>query len=206
MILVLFIIAIGAACPWIIRNVQAARQQLRLAAQFRASLQNMVHGLRIGISFHQALAYAAKESAEPMRQEWERAQQTLRLGTPLPEALNAFVQRIGLKEAETFSIAVQLTQSSGGSLADVLDTLSATLQERETLREKVAALTAQGRASGFLLALLPYALLGAMSMVEPDMAGYFFHTAMGQTLLVGITLSIATGGVFIKKIVTVPVN
>jgi tight adherence protein B len=206
MILVLFIALLAAGSPILIKNISAERHRQRMATQFRAALQNIVHALRVGVSFNQALAYTAREGAEPLVGEWNHVLQALRLGQPLSEALDAFATRVPVKEVGWFVTAVQITQSTGGSLADVLDTLSTTLQERQTLREKVAALTAQGKASGVLLAMLPYALLAAMSVVEPEMAATFFHTSIGQCLLAGITLSIGIGGLFIKKIVTIEVE
>jgi len=49
----------------------------------------------------------------------------------------------------------------------VLDTISGTIAERISMRREVLALTAQGRLSGVILALLPVALAGFMAVVNP---------------------------------------
>jgi tight adherence protein B len=206
MILILLICALVAAVPFLVQRIRQERAKERLAAQFRASLQNIAHALRVGVGLSQALEYAAKEGAEPLSGEWRTVLQAVRIGQPLGEALQDFAQRIALKEARWFTTAVQITQFSGGSLSDVLETLAETLQAQEALRQKVGALTAQGKASGILLSLLPYALLGALGVVAPEMAAPFFTTWVGQAVLAGVTLSLATGGLVIKKIVTIPVD
>jgi tight adherence protein B len=105
-----------------------------------------------------------------------------------------------------FTTAIQITQTTGGSLADVLDTLANSLQEQQTLREKVAALTAQGKASGILLSLLPFLMMAALYLVAPDMTAPLFHTPIGQSIIAGVLVSVAIGGAIIKKIVTVKVD
>jgi tight adherence protein B len=206
MILVGLLLGVLLISIVIVRQYQMEKRRALMAAQFRASLRNIVHALRVGIGFGQALDYTAKESDFPISSEWQTLVQSLRVGQPLPQALRAFSSRLAMKEARWFATAVEVTQSAGGSLGDVLDSLADTLQERQNLREKIAALTAQGKGSGILMACLPYALIGALALVAPDMAGLLVGTPAGQWTIVGVTASIAVGGFFIKKIVTIEVS
>ena len=103
-------------------------------------------------------------------------------------------------------VAVQLTQSTGGNLADVLETLADTLQERQTLRDKVGALTAQGKASGIVLAFLPFILLGALWVIVPQLVRPMFMTVIGQLMIAGMMVSVAVGGLVIWKIVDIKVD
>jgi tight adherence protein B len=206
MILIFLAIALVSMAPYFFKKWQAEKARQRLAAQFRAALQNMVHALRVGVGFQQALDYAAREGEAPLCDEWKHVMQAIRLGQPLSEALDLFHARVTLHEVQWFVAAVHITQSTGGSLADVLDTLATTLQERQTLREKVSALTAQGKASGVLLTILPYALMGALAVVAPEFARSLFKTTAGQAVIAGVTVSVIIGGLVIKKIVTIEVN
>jgi len=105
-----------------------------------------------------------------------------------------------------FVAAVQITQSTGGTLAEVLETLAETLQERQTLRDKVSALTAQGKASGLVLAALPFMLLAALRVIVPGLVRPMFTTAAGQGMIAGIMISVAIGGLVIWKIVNIKVD
>jgi len=206
MILLGVIFGIFCGIPLLVRQLRHERQRALLASQLRQSLQNIVHALRVGVGFMQALDYAGKEGAMPLAGEWQRVLQSVRLGTSLSEAMEELARRNPIKEMKWFVAAIQITQSTGGSLADVLETLSATLQEQQILRDKVSALTAQGKASGALLSLLPFLMMGALYIVAPDIAMPLFVTSTGQSVIAGVIVSVAIGGVVIKKIVTVKVD
>jgi tight adherence protein B len=205
--ILLGVIGLLLACiPVFAKRIARERQRQLSASQLRQSLQNIVHAMRVGVGFTQALEYAAKEGAEPLAGEWRRMLQTIRLGKSMSEALEELSLRVPIKEMKWFVTAVQIAQSTGGSLAEVLDTLASTLQEQQTLREKVSALTAQGKASGVLLSCLPFLMMGTLELVAPDLAKPLFVTATGQAVIAGVLVSVAIGGVVIKKIVTVKVD
>jgi len=206
MILLIVIGLFGACLPAFLKKWKAERQRTLLASQLRQSMQNMVHALRVGVSFMQALDYAAQEGEEPLVSHWRRLLQSIRVGRPMVDALRELAERVPLKEMGWFVAAVQITQSTGGSLADVLDTLSTTLQERQSLREKVSALTAQGKASGALLSALPFLVTGALYVIAPKMVAPMFTTLIGQAMLAGVMVFIAIGGFVIHRIVSIRVD
>jgi tight adherence protein B len=206
MIILMALGGIAAFIPFLIRKIQAQRKRLLLASQLRQALQNMVHALRIGVGFQQALEYVAQEGEMPLAAEWRRCLQSVNLGASWMESLSELARRVNISEMEWFVASVQITQSTGGSLAEVLETLADTLQERQTLRDKVSALTAQGKASGLVLAALPFMLLGALRVIVPDLVRPMFATAAGQGMIAGIMISVAIGGLVIWKIVDIKVD
>jgi len=206
MILLAIFIGMLAGTPFFWRHLKEERQRRQWAWQLRQSLQGMVHALRIGVGFTQALEYIAKESAEPLGSQWRWLLQSVQVGKSLSESLDDLAQRVPLKEMRWFVAAVQITQSSGGSMADVLETLSTTLQEQQTLREKIGALTAQGKASGILIGAMPFFILGALYVIAPEMVIPMFTSWLGQSMLAVVLLMVTMGGFVIKKIVTIPVD
>jgi tight adherence protein B len=198
---------IMAVCiPFLVKKVREGKQRLLLASQLRQALQNMVHALHIGVGFQQALEYVAQEAEMPLGAEWRRLLQSVRLGSPWSEALTELGKRVNIPEMGWFVAAVQITQNTGGSLAEVLEILSETLQERQILRDKVSALTAQGKASGFVLAALPFILLAALRVIVPGLVRPMFTTAAGQAMIAAIMVSVAMGGLVIWKIVNIKVD
>ena len=85
MILLGIFIILACFIPGSIQKWKATRRRLLLASQLRQSLQNMVHALKVGVSFSQALDYIAQEGAEPLVSEWRWLLQSLRVGKPLSE-------------------------------------------------------------------------------------------------------------------------
>ena len=206
MILAFLMPVLGVAAFHWLKAMKEQRAREKAAAQFRVSLQNMVHALRAGVGLTQAVDYAAREGQEPVAGHWRWMLQALQVGKSMSDTLEELTQRLPLREAQWFATAVQITHSTGGSLAEVLDTLANVLQEQQNLREKVSALTAQGKASGVLLGALPFLVLGALALVAPEMARPMFTTWKGQALLCVMIVMVACGGWIIRKIVTVPVD
>ncbi len=195
--------AVCACIPIGWRRWKYQRHQELLAAQLRRSLQGLAHGMRVGVSFLQALSYVAQEGEEPLASEWRRLLQTVNLGTPLSEALDALTERVPIREIRWFVTAVRVTQETGGSLAEILASLADTLQERETLREKIAALTAQGKASGMLLSVIPFLILAVLYLIDPEMVRPLFETTPGQWMLSGVIVLLVLGGLVIHHIVAI---
>lgn len=206
MIIVIALGLIALVIPFLIQKLRDQRRRILLATQLRQALQSMVHALRIGVGFQQALEYVANEGEFPLAQEWRRLLQSVNLGSPWSEALSELAKRIDIPEMGWFVAAVQITQSTGGTLADVLETLAETLQERQTLRDKVSALTAQGKASGLVLAVLPFMLLGALRVIVPGLVRPMFTTVIGQSMIAGVMVSVSIGGLVIWKIVNIKVD
>ena len=179
------------------------RRKQQLARQLRQSLQTLTHGLRVGISFPQALERAAEDADLPLQREWRRVLESLRLGKSLEQALADLPAHVPLQEMRWFVTAVLITQSTGGSLAPVLENLAHTLQEREALRDKISALTAQGKASGILLGILPWGLMSVLAVIAPKMVRTLFMTSAGHALLLAVAAGDFLGGIFIYKIVTI---
>ena len=77
---------------------------------------------------------------------------------PLPDALQAFAERVPLLDARFFVTAVLTQRESGGNLAEVLDNLASVIRERFKVKRQVRVVTAHGRITGWVLAVLPPAL------------------------------------------------
>jgi tight adherence protein B len=202
-ILLLTLGAILAALPYGLRVLRLQRERRLQATQLRQALQTLRQALQAGAGFLQAFERATAESADPLGQELKTVLYSVQTGRPLDESLIHLRERIGLPEMQWFTTAVIVTQQTGGSLGPVLDQLSNTLQEREAFREKLDALTAQGKASGLLLSLLPFVMLVVLWFIAPDLVTPLFTTEVGQLLLASVLISICIGGVVMFKIVSV---
>ncbi len=206
MILIAVGIALIAGSPWVWQKIKEERHREKLASQLRQSLQGLTHALRIGVGFTQALEYISRDCEDPLGSHWRWLLQSLQVGKTLSQALDELSEQVTLKEMSWFVAAVQITQTTGGSLADVLETLATTLQEQQSLREKVAALTAQGKVSGILIGAMPFLILLALFFIAPEMVTPMFTSALGQLMLAGVIVMVTVGGLVIKSIVTIEVD
>ena len=182
------------------KNLEALSRQLRL------SLQTLVHALRVGVGLQHAIERVAREGEEPLAAHWRYVLGACQVGKSLTAALKELPARVPIDEINGFVAAVCITQQTGGSLADVLETLAATLQERQTLKDKVSALTAQGKASGILLGVLPFLLMGAIFFIAPEFVVPLFTTIAGQCIFAVVLVLVTIGGLVIQSIVSIKVD
>ena len=99
--------------------------------------------------------------------------------------------------------AVLIQRQVGGNLAQILDNISETINDRIRMRREVMALTSQGRMSGMVLVALPFGLAGLLNFVSPGYLDPLFEDAMGRMVVAGSLVMIVIGCVVIKKIVDV---
>lgn len=167
---------------------------------------NMIgNSMRAGFSFMQAIDLLAKEMKPPIGEEFSRVVTEMRLGTPIDAALNAMALRVNSPEFDLVIAAVLIQRKVGGSLAQILDTISSTINERVRMRREVMAITAQGRMSGWILAALPFALAAMMTVAAPNYLTALWQSPIGKVAIGGAFVSELIGIIVINKIVDIDV-
>ena len=101
--------------------------------------------------------------------------------------------------------AVLIQRQVGGNLAQILDTISNTINERIRMRREVMALTAQGRASGWILAGIPVGLAAILSVLNPAYLRPLIEEPIGHIAIgVAIVLEVI-GFIVIQRIVDIEI-
>lgn len=197
---------IGAAAgPTVALRVSLDRRADKLREQLPDVLTIMASSLRAGHSFLQSLDTVSKEIAQPAREEFARVVAEIRLGRPAEDALEALAERVGSPDFKWAVLAVNIQREVGGNLAEILDTVSDTLRERAIMRRQIRVLTAEGRLSAWVLALLPFGIALYMFSVNPDYIGLLFTTRMGLFMLGAAGILMGLGILWMRKIVNIDV-
>ena len=161
--------------------------------------------MRAGFSFLQAMELVSKEMEPPISEEFARTIRDMKLGTRLEKALEDMDVRVGCSEFSLVVTAVLIQHQVGGNLAQILDNISGTINERIRMRREVLALTAQGRASGWVLALLPVALALILSILNPSYLAPLWEDQIGR-VAIGVAIVLEIIGFFvIHRIVDIEV-
>jgi len=92
----------------------------------------------------------------------------------------------------------------GGSLADVLERVAATITERQRLSREIRVLTAQGRMSGIVLTLLPFVIALAIWFMDPAYMTPLWTTTAGRLIAGAAALLIGIGAFLILRIIQTP--
>jgi tight adherence protein B len=204
-LLALVIGGIGGAAPLVLLRHALNRRADKLREQLPDVLTIMASSLRAGHSFLQSLDTVAKEISQPAASEFQRVVAEIRLGRPAEEALEALAERVGSADFKWAVLAVNIQREVGGNLAEILDTVADTLRERAMLRRQVKVLTAEGRLSAWVLALLPLAIGLYMGAVNPTYIGKLFTTTVGLVMMITAVALLGVGVLWMKKIVDIDV-
>lgn len=190
---------------WMLIQMKIRKRRKDFVNQLGDMLSMVASALRAGFSFVQAVEIVSKEMAAPMSVEISKLIREINVGVPMETALEDINRRVECPEFELITTAVLIQRQVGGNLAQILDNISDTINERIRMKREVLALTAQGRMSAVVLALLPIALAAFLFSMHHDYFDPLLASPMGK-IAIGIALLMELlGYLVIKKIVDIDV-
>ncbi|MGA9534224.1 MAG: type II secretion system F family protein [Anaerolineales bacterium] len=190
-----------------VRRLQKGRLK-KFDNQLGDMLNLTVNGLRAGFSTLQAMEAVSRELPAPISTEFHRVVQEIQLGIAMEEALDHVLRRINSDDLDMLVTAINVQREVGGNLAEILDTISYTIRERVRIRGEISALTAQGRATAWVISLLPVALMAILFLVNrPYLMGFFDPEtrACGLPMLALAAIMVMSGFFVTMKIVDIDI-
>jgi len=182
------------------------RRRKRIAVfqeQLEQAMRTLAGGVRVGLGIRQAFIMTAEESRNPVKTEFTRVVGLSNLGVSMLDAFDQMAARMTNPETAMLARVLRVQAQSGGNLGVILVGLADTIRDRRRLMRRVSAITAQGRATGWLLGLLPIALGLFLVVAEPSLRQSMLFTPLGQVFL-GIALGLDALSIFsIMKIVQI---
>ncbi len=187
---------VGILMGFALLGLRIRRRRKKFTNQLGDMLTMVANALRAGFSFMQAFELISREMDAPMGREVQLVVNEVNLGNTLESALDNMQRRVASPDFELVVTAVLIQRQVGGDLAQILDTISDTIQERIRMRREVLALTAQGRISGWVLAAAPFVVAGVMSIIAPSYLSPLIETEPGRmAITIGIISELV--GVFV---------
>ena len=181
------------------------RRQRALSAQLPDTVSLLANGLKAGYSFPQAIDSVARNATPPISDEFARVVRELNLGGSIEQSLSNLVKRAGNDDLDLIVTAAIIQSQVGGNLARVLDNISATIRERVRVKGQISAMTAQGRASAWIITLLPIGLVALLYLLTPDYFGVMTRTSKGLGLLAIAGVMVGLGNYFTRRVARVQV-
>ena len=164
------------------------------------TLSLLANAMKAGLSLPQAIESVSQNTPPPIGDELTRVIRETKLGTATPAALANMVRRVGSEDLDLIVTAIAIQASIGGNLARILDGISHTIRQRVQIKSQIGAMTAQMRASGWIITLLPFIVAGILNLITPSYFGVMFTEPLGRVLLVLAGVSIALGNFFVRRI------
>jgi tight adherence protein B len=186
-------LAVSVGLPLLVlRSMRTARMK-RLAQQLPETLDMMVRSLKAGHPIPACIALIAREMPAPIGAEFKQAHETMVYGLDLRDALAKMTERLHtVQELKYFASAVKIQSTTGGNLAEVLESLSKLLRDQQKLKMKVRAISAEGRMSGNILTALPIGVFVMLNIITPS----YYHgildssgTALAMYIAGGLLVS-----------------
>jgi tight adherence protein B len=129
----------------------------------------------------------------------------MQLGLSMEQALSNMLRRIASDDLDLLITAINVQREVGGNLADILDVISFTIRERVRIKGEIRTLTAQGRASAYVITFLPIGLAIALMMINREYVMELFSHVCGW-IMVGVAgIMMASGAFALMKITDIEV-
>ncbi|MBR3051215.1 MAG: type II secretion system F family protein [Selenomonadaceae bacterium] len=114
-------------------------------------------------------------------------------------------RRVSSPDFDLVVTAVLIQREIGGNLAQILDTISYTINERIRMKREIHALTAQGRFSAWVLIILPFVVAAFCWIFNHDQMLIFVNEEIGRIALAAIIIMEIVGYIVIQRIVDIEV-
>jgi len=195
----------GAVLPTAYLSIKRSRRIKAFKYGLADTLQLMSGSLSAGLSLAQSVDTVVREGRDPIAAEFRRALVEARLGVEIEDAMDSVAERMESKDFEWVVMAIRIQREVGGNLSELLNTVAATIREREYLERQVQALSAEGRLSVWILGGLPPAFMAYLLVANPTYLEPLISTTIGFIMLGLMAVLLVVGIVWMKKLVKVEV-
>lgn len=195
----------GFMGPILFVRYYRARRMRMFNTQLVDALQAMANAFKAGLTFPQAIEYVSKEAPNPLGQEFALFVKEVKLGVQLEDALVNMAERVKSDDLELVVVSTNIARQLGGNMAEMFETISATIRERFRLEGKIDATVAQGKMQGWVVAMMPLVLGAILNAMRPDLMEPMLDHIFGVVLVIMIVISEALGIVIIRKIVNIDI-
>ena len=197
--------AFGTYLPiWYLKRKRRVRTD-KFESGLPEAIDLLGRAIRAGHPLSAGLKMVADETQEPIAGEFQRTFEEQRFGLPFDDAIVAMADRVTLIDVRILVTAILIQREVGGNLAEVLDNLATVIRARFTIRRQLKVYTAQGRFTGYTLAVLPIIVGLAIYAINPPYMKLLFTHPMGK-LIVGIAAVMQIiGYIWIRRIVDIEI-
>jgi len=195
----------GASLPYVYVKRRKAKRLEAFEEHFPEAIDLLGRAIRAGHAFSTGLQMVGEESPEPLAGEFRRVFEEQKFGLAIEDSLLALADRIDLVDMRIFVTALLIQREVGGNLAEILDKISYTIRERFTIQRQVRVYTAQGRFTGYLLAVLPIGVGFLIFLLNQEYMLILFQNPTGRLMVTAAALLQIIGFFVIRKIIHIEV-
>jgi len=190
-------IALAVFVTW-----RARLQRRRFGDQFPDVLDRLSDALQAGFSLPQAFDFVVPNLLEPSASEMNKMASQIALGYTIDEALRELNQRRPSEDVRLMVEGLSLQRQVGGDMPTMMREMATYVRSRVELENEVRTLTAQGRLSAIVIALLVPVSVGILSLF-PGYTEVLFQTTTGNLVLIVASALELIGAAIVARLVQI---
>jgi tight adherence protein B len=200
-------IALGAAvlmaavAPFAYLKYLAGARDKKLSLQLPNALEVMVRSLEAGHPIPTSISLVGRELPDPVGSEFGMAADEIAFGATLEQAVARIADRCRHADVDLFAAAIRLQEKAGGNLTGLLKMLARTIRERNKMRLKIRAASAEGRMSAYILTGAPICCFVFINVSQPHYYGDLLHVRFVQIGLACLCTLLVTGNLVMKRMI-----
>jgi tight adherence protein B len=195
----------GAALP-IMKVWQARTERMtKFEEQLPDAIDSMRRALKAGHPFGATLKLVAEDMEEPIAREFELTFADLNYGNDVRRAMLGLLQRVPSMTVMALVTSVLVQKETGGNLAEILEQISKVIRGRFRFYRRVKTLSAEGRLSGWILALIPFLLFAMLMITTPTYLPVLLESEAGRQMIIGGGIAGFVGILWIRRIIQIDV-
>ena len=200
---------LATAMTFCIPFMQIRRERARRIARFEEQLPDAVdvmkRALRAGHPFSESLSLVAVEMDDPIAKEFGDTFADINYGNDVRSALLGLLERVPSIALTAVVASVLVQKQTGGNLAEILEQISAIIRQRFRFYRKVKTLSAEGRMSAWILAMVPILLFAVVWITTPTYLPILVEQALGRKMILIAGVMMVIGILWIRRIIRIEV-
>lgn len=187
--------------PVLVLSKAGTERSSKLGQQLPDSLAVIVRSLEAGHPVPTAIALVGQEMPDPVGSEFGMVADEMSFGSSMKDAVRRLSQRSFNEDVDLFSATIRLQAKTGGNLSELLKLNGDAIRDRQMLRLRVKAASAEGRMSALILSAAPFVVAGAVHLLNPDFYGAIIHRSVVQYWLAGFAGWMMIGNLIMRKMI-----
>jgi tight adherence protein B len=185
---------------WFLGYLRKRRQNIFLN-DFADAIDVMVRALKAGLPVSESMKIIASESGPPVGPEFLEVVEGQRIGITIDQGIERMVERMPLSEVNFLAIVMTIQSKTGGNLSEALTNLSRVLRDRKKMKQKIRSISQEAKSSAAIIGSLPFVIMGALTMLNPNYMSPLFETSMGNVLVVASGTWMTIGVLVMRKMI-----
>ena len=197
------------ACSVLIAHYAVNRSETKrknlIISQLAPALEIILRGVRAGSQIDKTFHIVAREIHSPLKEEFIQMNSEVDFGVDFDKVLHASAIRVDIPDYYFFITTLVIQRQTGGSLADVLENIIATLSKSQELRMKIKVFSSEAKTSGYVLAALPAVIMFVLWHIKPEQVYFLLYDSFGHKLLITAIVMVIIAMTIINRMIKIEV-